>query len=227
MTIATGVLDALPWLLLYHTCGQLCNGSLLDDCCFRQNPGCINSHGHMIDNKFTKVSFCPKTVRYKTVCVSLRLWRGRAPPLAGLRAFLAAGRRPPVPPFSPARPKNAMNLQIVRQHATKSNNKQQFQDGRRHKNNDITTKKHRSGANDSKMNDQLPTGGTINGSSGVVLGSRDPLRGWGAARRAGETRPRAPPVRCSLYPHKKQRDLLHNKQRQQEPADSLQGSSAP
>lgn len=132
-------------------------------------------------------------MRYKTVCVSLRLWRGRAPPLAGLRAFLAAGRRPPVPPFSPARPKNAMNLQIVRQHATKSDNKQQFQDGRRHKNNDTTIKKHRSGANDSKMSDQLPTGSAINGSSGVVLGSRDPLRGWGAARRAGETRPRAPP----------------------------------
>lgn len=215
MTIATGVLDALPWLLLYHTCGQLCNGSLLDDCCFRQNPGCINSHGHMIDNKFTKVSFCPKTVRYKTVCVSPRLWRGRAPPLAGLRAFLAAGRRPPVPPFSPTRPKNAINLQTARQHATKSDNKQQFQDGRRHKNNDTTIKKHRSGANDSKMSDQLPTGSAINGSSGVVLGSRNPLRGWGAARRAGETRPRAPPVRCSLYPHKKQPDLLHNKQREQ------------
>lgn len=155
-------------------------------------------------------------MRYKTVCVSTRLWRGRAPPLAGLRAYLAAGRRPPVPPFSPARPQNTINLQFFRQGATKSDSKQQFQGGKRHKNNDTAIKNHRSGANDSNFSDQLPTGGRINGSSGVILGRRDPLRGWGAARRAGETRPRAPPVRCSLYPHKNNSICyLTNKQRQQ------------
>lgn len=166
-------------------------------------------------------------VRYKTVCVSPRLWRGRAPTLAGLRAFLAAGRRPPVPPFSPARPKNAMNLQIVRQHATKSDNKQQFQDGRRHKNNDTTIKKHRSGANDSKMSDQLPTGSTINGSRGAKFGSRDPVRGWAGKRRAGELPPKSAPVPFPPLPSGKQLNMLPNKQRQRIYADCLQRALPP
>lgn len=41
------------------------------------------------------------------------------------------------------------------------------------------------------MSDQLPTGSTINGSSGAKFGSCDPARGWAGKRRAGELPPKS------------------------------------